>query len=74
MKNITLSAKDELIDRAREVARERNTTLNQMFRDWLETLDPGKLRVQEYNELMERLTKRVKPGKRKFTREEMNER
>ena len=36
MRNITLSASDNLIDAAREKTRERHTTLNQLFRVWLE--------------------------------------
>ena len=36
MKNITLSADETLIQRARLVARARETTLNAAFREWLE--------------------------------------
>ena len=36
--NITLSARDELIERAREYAREHGTSLNQLIRDHLERL------------------------------------
>ena len=74
MKNITLSARKEAIDRGRQVANSRNTTLNEMFRDWLEQLSEGELREQAYRRQMERLTKQVRTGGRKFTREEMNER
>ena len=35
MKNITLSAKEELIARARELARSKGSTLNEEFRLWL---------------------------------------
>ena len=35
MMNITLSADESLIELARETARERKTTLNQLFRNWL---------------------------------------
>lgn len=34
-KSITLSADDMLIKRAREKARRENTSLNQLFRNWL---------------------------------------
>lgn len=74
MKNITLSAKEEAIERGRQVAKSRNTTLNELFRDWLEQLGEGELREQTYRQQMERLTRRVRVGGRKFTREEMNER
>ena len=36
MKNVTLSAENALIDRARVLARLRGTTLNEAFRGWLE--------------------------------------
>ncbi len=36
--NITLSARDELIEQAREYAREHGTSLNQLIRDHLERL------------------------------------
>ena len=35
MKNITLSAENNLIDQARALARLRGTTLNEAFRGWL---------------------------------------
>jgi hypothetical protein len=38
VKNITLSAEERLIVRARAVAQQRATTLNQLFREWL--VDP----------------------------------
>ena len=36
MRNITLSAEAELIDRARHRAESENTTLNSAFRGWLQ--------------------------------------
>ena len=74
MKNITLSAREEAIERGRQVAINRNTTLNELFRDWLEQLGEGALRQQSYRQQMEQLKGRVRVGRRKFTREEMNER
>ena len=35
MKNITLSAPDDMIERARDYAKAHNTTLNQLMRDYL---------------------------------------
>ena len=36
--NITLSAEEELVKKARKYANERNTTLNQIIRDYLAKL------------------------------------
>lgn len=38
MKNITLSAKEESIEKAREVAAKKNRSLNDLFRDWLDDI------------------------------------
>jgi hypothetical protein len=74
MKNITLSAREEAIERGRQYANSRNTTLNELFREWLERLGEGELLEHVYRQQMERLSERVRTGGRKFTREEMNER
>lgn len=72
MKNITLSADADLIERARAAARAQHKTLNAAFREWLEQYTARSGRGEEYDSLMRRL-KHVNAG-RKFTREEMNER
>jgi len=72
MKNITLSADEELIERAREAARSRKTTLNQLFRDWLAEIAGREERERRLCELQERL--RYADSGAKFSREEMNER
>jgi predicted transcriptional regulator len=72
VKNITLSADQDLIEKAREVARSENKTLNAAFREWLESYAARQDAVAKFNALMERL-KYVNAG-RKFTRDEMNER
>jgi hypothetical protein len=72
MKNVTLSADDELIEQARRTARAQQKTLNQAFREWLQAYTQPNLAVEEYEALMKRLTY-VRAG-RNFTREEMNER
>lgn len=41
MKNITLSAREDAIEKGREVARSWKTTLNELFWNWLEQLDEG---------------------------------
>lgn len=74
MKNITLSAREELIESGRRVASSRKTTLNGLFREWLGQLGEGELREKVYVQHMEQLGKRIRVGGRKFTREEMNER
>jgi predicted transcriptional regulator len=72
MKNVTLSADEDLIEQARLIARAQRKTLNAAFREWLVqfTAQPGSGR--EIDALMKRL-RHVKAG-RHFTREEMNER
>jgi hypothetical protein len=72
MKNITLSADEHLIEQAREVARSKRTTLNQEFRNWLESYARPNDLVTRYDDLMKRLS-HVRVD-RKYTREEMNER
>ena len=60
------------IELAREEAQSQNTTLHELFRDWLRGLAGRKRRAQEYGALMDEL-RHVDAG-RKFTREEMNDR
>jgi len=72
MKNITFSADEDMIERARLRAIERKTNLNLAFREWLERYAGAAPTVEEYRQLMRRL-KRVDAG-RKFTREELNSR
>lgn len=69
---MTLTAREELIEAARERARSENTTLNEAFRRWLASyadLD----RTRRYEEAMEGLRGRVVVG-RKLSRDERNER
>jgi hypothetical protein len=76
LKNITLSADEALIREARRQAALQNTTLNELFREWLEKYvaqdeAAREAAVRQYEELMRRLGPRFL---RKYTREEMNER
>lgn len=73
MRNITFSADDELIDRARQIASQQKRTLNDAFREWLVqfTKRPGK--AEEYASLMKRLRREVRSSG-PYTRDEMNER
>lgn len=70
MKNITFSADERLIRKARERASREHSNLNAVFRDWLAryagATDAG------YDALMESLHG-VRAGKA-FTRDELNER
>jgi hypothetical protein len=72
VKNITLSADENLIEQARKAAAEQHTTLNAAFREWLEQYSGRAERVRRFDEIMER-TKYLKAD-RKYTREELNER
>jgi hypothetical protein len=72
MRNVTLSAEEELIERARLVARQRHTTLNEAFREWLHQFTASSGDVKQFDELMSRL-RPLRAGRR-FTRDEMNER
>ena len=73
MKNVTLSADEELIVRARELARSQKRTLNDAFREWLVQFTQQSGKAEEYDALMNRLrrTVRLHPP---YTRDEMNER
>lgn len=72
MKNITLSAEEKLIEKARQKASREHTTLNAEFRTWLERYVEQDSALLDYETLMSELAY-VKPG-RKFKRDEMNER
>ena len=71
-KNITLSADDMLIKRAREKAQRENTSLNKLFRSWVKKYVNRDNIDNEYDSLMENMAD-VKAG-RKFSRDEMNAR
>ena len=77
MRNITLSANEQLIDSARSKAQQHKTTLNAEFRKWLEQYTNSdadkKLRIQKYRTLMAELSNISTAGK-KFNRDDMNER
>ena len=72
MKNVTLSAEENLIEQARLVARTQHTTLNAAFRRWLEDYAAQAGDPQEVDRLFQRL-RHVRAG-RHFSRAEMNER
>ena len=74
LRNITLSAEEQLIARAREKAGAAQTTLNVEFRKWLEgyadTQDATA--VGRFRDVMKQLG--AADAGRTFTRDEMNER
>jgi hypothetical protein len=72
LKNITLSADEQLIKKAREKAQREHTTLNENFRKWLKRYISSDINKSNYEDLMEKLDY-VNPGQ-KFSRDELNER
>ncbi len=72
MKNITLSADEDLIEQARLTARGQRKTLNAAFREWLEQFTAANGTAKEVDALMKRL-RHVRAGRR-FSRDELNER
>lgn len=73
VKNITLSADEQLIEAARARARAEHTTLNEQFRQWLEDYARQRGRMQHYDAVIAELRGKLGVG-RKLTRAEMNER
>jgi len=72
VRNITFSADEDAIERAREVARGEHKTLNDAFREWLQWYASRTVKRREIEALFERL--KYADAGRKFTRDEMNER
>jgi len=72
MKNVTLSADEDLIERARVIARNQRRTLNDVFRDWLAQFCQSAGDAQGFDALMRRL-QHIDAGRR-FSRDELNER
>lgn len=72
LKNITFSADEKLIQKARERAAKEHTTLNERFRNWLKRFAMKKQSAEYYNDLMTHL-EYVKTD-RTYSRDELNER
>ena len=72
LKNITLSAEEELIEKARDKSRRERTTLNATFRQWLRQYVSRSAKTADYNNFMDSLGY-VQPGG-KLSRDELNER
>ena len=88
MTTITLNVDDRLIDTAKRIAADEHTTLEAKFREWLEGYTQKRERAksaedeaEERRQLakramasIEEISKTVRTGGRKFTRDELNER
>jgi hypothetical protein len=72
MRNITMSADEDLIERARLIARSQRRTLNDAFREWLTQFAQSAGDAQGFDALMGRMH-HVDAGRR-FSRDELNER
>ena len=74
MKNITLSADENLIEAARRRAAAEHTTLNERFRVWLEDYARREQQAAEAMRVIRELQSQIFTGGRTFTRDQMNER
>lgn len=72
MKNLTFSADEDLIERARSIARAQKRTLNAAFREWLAEFTASEGNAQSFDALMKNL--RAVDAGRHFSRDELNER
>jgi predicted transcriptional regulator len=72
LKNITFSAEEELIKRARKKASREHTTLNAVFRQWINQYINRNTKTIDFNNFMEQLS--YADSGRHFSREELNER
>jgi hypothetical protein len=72
MKNITMSADEDLIERARLIARSQRRSLNDAFREWLTQFAQSAGDAQGFDAFMGRM-QHVNAGRR-FGRDELNER
>ncbi len=72
MKNITLSANEDVLRKAKNKAQQNNSTLNNLFRKWLDDYTRDKNIAHELDRFLSE-TEYVEAG-RSFTRDEYNER
>jgi hypothetical protein len=72
MKNITFSADERVIELAREEARNRKTTLNALFREWVEDLAQRDERRNSIETILKKMSRYDSGGP--YTRDELNER
>lgn len=74
VKNITFSADEADIEAARKRAQAERTTLNEVFRRWLQDYACRERQVEDVMAFLERVAQYASSGGRQFTRDEMNER
>jgi hypothetical protein len=72
LRNITLSAEEVLIERARQRAESRKTTLNAEFRRWLAQYSEYPQTAADLAVIMNQLS--YAQAAKTFTRDELNER
>lgn len=72
LRNVTLSAEERLIRKAREKAQREKRSFNAVFREWLVRYTNHGNGAKDYKNLMRRLAYAA-PGRR-FSREEANAR
>jgi len=72
LKNITFSAEEHHIEKAREKARKHHTNLNKAFRQWLARYAEEEEAAEGYEKLMAGLDYAKAGGH--FSREELNDR
>ena len=72
IRNITLSAEEDALQKARDKASSEGKSLNVKFREWLKRYINPQDYSKSYEKLMNSL-KHVNPGQ-KFSRDEANER
>ncbi len=72
IKNITFSAENSIIEKARIKARAEGTSLNDKFKEWVQRYVGARENKSNYVNIMKKL-KKIKVG-RKFSREEANAR
>ena len=74
MKNITLSADENLIAAARDRAASENTTLNEQFRGWLDDYVGRRRQADAAAATLRSLREQLTTGGRRFSRDERNAR
>jgi hypothetical protein len=72
MRNITFSADEALIEKARILAQANGSTLNAEFRKWLQQYTSAKTRLEDFDLLMRNM-RQVNAGGRS-SRDELNQR
>ncbi len=73
LRNITLSAEVEVIEKARKKASLEKRSLNELFRKWLKKYSASDKKTAKHYQIMMKKLRHVQAGK-KNSRDEMNER